>query len=101
MRFAPAQAVHPGADDLGRRHEIRLADAEADDVFHRRGDVEKAADARRRDTGYFCGNEITHGILLMLGSRYLALNTEYQISNSPRRPVEARRAIVLPRSAVH
>ena len=38
----------PACDDLLGRVEVGLADAEADDVVHRREDVEEAPDPRRR-----------------------------------------------------
>ena len=61
MRFALAQAVHPGTDDLGWRHKIRLADAQADDVLHRRGDFEEAAETGRRNVSDLGGDQVAHG----------------------------------------
>ena len=49
VRPARAEALDARLDDLRRRVEVGLADAQADDVVHRRGDVEEAPDARRRD----------------------------------------------------
>ena len=46
-RLAVLEAGDAGLQDHVRRDEIRLADAEADDVLHRRGDVEKLADPGR------------------------------------------------------
>ncbi len=46
---AGGQAVPAGLDHLRGRVEVRLADAQADDVGHRRQDVEEAADARARN----------------------------------------------------
>ena len=48
VRPALAKRFDAGLDDDPRRIEVRLADAQADDVVHRRGDVEEAPDARRR-----------------------------------------------------
>ena len=45
---ALAQALHARLDDDPRRVEVGLADAQADDVVHRRRDVEEPADARGR-----------------------------------------------------
>ena len=45
---ALAQALDARLDDLARRVEVGLPHPEADDVVHRREDVEEAADARRR-----------------------------------------------------
>ena len=42
-----AEARDPGLDDLGRRGEVGLPHPEADDVLHRRRDVEEAPDPRR------------------------------------------------------
>ena len=46
---ARGQAVLAGLDHLLGRVEVGLAHAQADDVGHRRQDVEEAADARARD----------------------------------------------------
>ena len=48
-RVALLEAVDAALTDRPRRDEIRLADAERDDVFHLRCDVEEFADAGRRD----------------------------------------------------
>ena len=49
VRAALAQRLDAGFDDRPRRVEVRLADPEADDVGHRRRDVEELPDARRRN----------------------------------------------------
>ena len=49
---AAHQAGHAGLDDVGRRVEVGLADPEADDVVHRRQDVEEPADPGRRDVAH-------------------------------------------------
>ena len=43
------QAGHAGLDDVGRGVEVGLPHPEADDVVHRRQDVEEPADPGRRD----------------------------------------------------
>ena len=47
----------PGLDDLRGRVEVRLADAQADDVGHGRQDVEEAADARARNLVHAPGQD--------------------------------------------
>jgi hypothetical protein len=48
VRPALAPALDARLDDLAWGVEVRLPHPEADDVVHRRDDVEEAADARRR-----------------------------------------------------
>ncbi len=45
---AVLQAPNAGLQNRRRRHKVRLADAQADDIFHRGGNVEVFADAGRR-----------------------------------------------------
>ena len=60
-RLPAAQRSDAGLADHRRRDEIRLADAQRDDVLHRRGDVEEFADAGRRHSGHPARNAIRHG----------------------------------------
>ena len=54
---ALAQALDPGLDDDPRRVEVGLPHPEADDVVHRRRDVEEAADPRRRHGSHALGQD--------------------------------------------
>src|SRR4051794_4678528 len=49
VRPALSKALDARLDDDPRRVEVGLPDAEADDVVHRRGDVEEPPDTGRRD----------------------------------------------------
>ena len=49
------QRAHAGLDDLRRRGEVGLANAQADDIGHRGDDVEELADARGRHCGHASG----------------------------------------------
>ena len=61
MRLALFQRVDGGFADVPGRVEIRLADAERDDVLHRLDDVEEIADARARDPAHVIGDEVALG----------------------------------------
>ena len=57
MRPSLAQALDARLHDDPWRVEVRLADTEADDVVHRREDVEEAPDAGRRDDQHALGED--------------------------------------------
>jgi len=59
---ARAERGDSGFQDVGRRGEVRLANAERDHVFHRRGDVEEAADAAGRNRSDSLRNVVAHGV---------------------------------------
>ena len=47
--------------NVPRRREIRLPDAQRDDIVHRLDDFEKVANARARDVANVVGDGDTHG----------------------------------------